>query len=281
MKKKDPNDQPHPHIKALCKPYDQNQITPGFNDIRIYGGHMSLDGLQNDVESLKDIFDVTYAYILDGSIDLSKTEAWATKYDIGMLITDINLFDKEKLKETDPNARPPMLPICLSAKGTNFNDEKIMGVGWGLIYEESPRNDPTKDPYYSSCMTNELGPTKWIFEHCDMQFIKNNNWACEKKKYPDAIKNDRALCKRLFDKARKIYGQTQIEIMDYVDKIHIYLQDDPDTPIKNDRNPDLICYNEKHFQEIGWCKVHGYAAHSEAWGFCSPSCDEKLIKVFI
>ena len=202
LKNKDPNEQPYPHTKALCKPYDQNQITPEFNDIRIYGGHMSIDGLESD-PNWDEIFDVQYAYILDDSINLS-IQGWVPKYDIGMLITELNLFDMEKLKETGPNERPPILPICLSAKNTNFNDEKIMGVGWGLIYEESPRNDPTKNPYYSSCMTNELGPTKWIFEHCDMQFIKNNNWACEKKKYPDTIKNDRDLCKRVFDEVRKI-----------------------------------------------------------------------------
>ena len=284
LKNKDPNDQPHPHVKALCKPYDKNQITPGFNQIIIYGGHTDYKESQSD-RNVKNTFRIPYVYIMDGAID-SSTDKWKGKHDIGMLITEIPLFDKKKLKELKESTsldRPPILPICLAAKASNLNNEKIMGVGWGLTYEESPSSDFTKEPFYSTCMTNEVGPDKWVFEHCDIQFLKNNNWACEKKKYPNLIKKNRDLCKKLFDEARKIYDNSKIEFMDKVDKIHLYKQEDPDAPIQNKKNPFLTCYNEKHFLDEGWCKVHGDSTHSnsEAWGFCSPSCKENLMKVLI
>ena len=169
LKKDDPNDQPQPHLKALCKSYDQNQITPGFNKITIYGGHMSVDDIETD-EGLEYIFYIEYAYVIDGAIESSR-DTFNSKHDIGMLMTETPLFDKEKLSDAEPLDRPLILPICLAAKDSNFNYAKMMGVGWGLIYDESPTADSTEDPFYSSCMTNEVGPDNWIFDHCDMQFI--------------------------------------------------------------------------------------------------------------
>ena len=281
LKKDDPNDQPQPHLKALCKSYDQNQITPGFNKITIYGGHMSVDDIGTD-ESLENIFVIKYAYFIYGAVD-SLNNDFYSKHDIGILITDSPLFDKDKLMNVEPLDRPLILPICLAAMNSNFNDEKMMGVGWGRIYDESSTADSTEDPYYSSCMTNELGPDKWIFEHCDMQFIKNNNWSCEKKEYPDAMKDNVELCKRMFDDLKRVCDVSQIHLMDEADKIHIYLQKDLDAPIQNKEKPYFTCYNEKYFREKGWCKVLGAPPHlsSEAWGFCSPSCDENVMKVLI
>ena len=181
LKKKDPDAETHPHEKALCKSYDKNQITPGYNEIKIYGGLMNFDDLQSD-NNRKNTFTISFAYIMDGALDNDgDSDEWNGKDDIGVLITENPMFNKKQLEETNPTDRPPILPICLAAKNSDLNNEKIMGVGWGLIYDESPESDSTEDPYYSSCMTNEAGPDEWIFNHCDMQFIKNNNWSCEKR----------------------------------------------------------------------------------------------------
>ena len=187
------DDQPVSHGKSLCKPYHDNQITPMFNDINVYGGHKNKDVLQTS-QYTDNSFLITYAFIKSDPIG----DVFHGKDDVGLLIADKPLFHKDKLQNTKPLDRPPIVPICLAAKDANFNNEKIMGVGWGFQYEESPASDPTRDPYVSSCMTNEVGPEKWRFEACNMQFIKENNWSCEKQKYPPNILGDIKLCNALF-----------------------------------------------------------------------------------
>ena len=63
-------------------------------------------------------------------------------------------------------------PICLAAENSDYNHEKVVGVGWGLLYKESPVRTNNQDPIYSSCMSNEVGPDKWAFEPCDMNWLK-------------------------------------------------------------------------------------------------------------
>ena len=143
-----------------------------------------------------------------------------------------------------------------------------------MIYDESPGEDPTVDPIYSSCMTDEVGPEKWRFEHCDIQQLKKNNWSCEKTRYPDEVENLslrslgskvlRSMCKNVFDRVKRLHEGIEIENIDRVDKIHIY-DGDPHQPI-------YICYNEINLSEKGWCMVHGAdpLKNPGAWGFCSP-----------
>ena len=295
-KKKHSNDGIHfqyPHSKSLCKePYDrQNQITPGFNDITIYGGHKDLD-LLNSLENKENTFSTVHAFIKNGP-SLVPPYKIDSKDDIGLLVSDRALFDKNRLKNTQPLERPPIIPICLVAENADFSNEKMMGVGWGYVYDEAPTRTNNEDPYYSSCMTNEVGPKKYAFEPCDMNWIKkeirvNNKikkeaWACDKNNYPDEVQKVAAKCKYYFRKARKILDDKQIRVMENVDMIHIHgnidkidkqefnsgLFNDLDTPI-------LTCYKEKKFKENGWCKLR---RSSRSWGFCSPSCDEDLLRV--
>ena len=53
--------------------------------------------------------------------------------------------------------KPLILPICMPDKDANFNNQELLGVGWGWTYDESPIGEPNRDPYYSTCMTNEVG----------------------------------------------------------------------------------------------------------------------------
>ena len=277
LKKTDPDDEPKPHENVICKPFDKNQIVSGYNQIEVHGGHMNKDELQKQ-ENDENTFDIYYAYIMDGATD---SYEYFAKYDIAMLISDRPLFIKKELKNLSPLSidRPPIVPICLAGIDSDFTKERIIGVGWGLIYEESYLDsDPTDDLFYSSCMTNEMGPEKWIFEHCDMESIKKNNWSCEKKKYPDKrVEDDQKLCKDVFDEVKRLADESQIKLFDKADKIHIYKTSD----IKIDEEPFLTCYNEKLFSTKGWCEVYGVdpALSPKAWGFCSPSCDKILVKV--
>ena len=56
-------------------------------------------------------------------------------------------------------------------KDTDFNNQELLGVGWGWTYDESPIGEPNRDPYYSTCMTNEIGNKEWRFQACNMKQI--------------------------------------------------------------------------------------------------------------
>ena len=269
----------HPVAKSLCKkPYHRrNQIFPGFNDITIYGGHKNLDELKNS-KNAENIFRTTHAFIKNGPSSSPPYQIDA-KNDIGLLVSDKILFDKNIFMNLNDLDRPPIVPICLAAENADFSNEEVLGVGWGLVYKESPIRSNNQNPYFSSCMTNEVGPDKWGFEHCDMDWIKSeikvNNvikkesWSCNKKSYPDELEKDVTKCKNYFLEARRILDESQIIAMELVDKIHIYKHQDLNTPI-------LTCYTEKYFNENGWCELERTSA---GWGFCSPSCKEELLRV--
>ena len=263
------------HELSRCKKSShQNQITPGFIEAKVYGGHKDTDELQSS-ENIENTFNIIMAFVKFSSSSLygSKSYMMVDKDDLAVLVTDRNLFDKEKLKNTQHLDRPPIIPICLAAENSNINNEKMFGVGWGLIYKKSPDEN---DPYYSSCMTNEVGPKDGIFEPCDMQFVKNNNWACEKNSLPvgktGLNEKDLLRCRNYFDKARILLDVSQIKTLDEVDKIYIHRQNDPNEPL-------LTCYNEKLFSDNGWCEVHQRHTSTAAWGFCSPSCADSLLQV--
>ena len=257
----DPNEEPKPHKDSVCKPHDQNQITDGWNHVDVYGGHMNKDQLES-ADNAENTFTISYAYIKD--IDLSNGAVSPfDKSDFGILISDKPLFDKEKLKNHGPLDRPSMLPICLAAKDTYFDNEKVMGVGWGKMYDQAP-DDEHVDPYYSTCMTDEVGPKKWRFEHCEQKELKSDG-SCEKNDLPREVEVNKETCEKAFLEATRLCEGTQIGSMDMVDKILIHSKD-PNEPI-------LTCYNERNFREKGWCNVLNHVTGEYGqWGFCSPSC---------
>ena len=272
LREKDPNKQPQPHKNSLCKPQDQNQITPSFNTVDVYGGHMNTDRLKS-ADNAENTFTISYAYIKD--IDLSAVDPFR-KSDLAILISDKLLFDEEKLKDYGPLDRPSMLPICLAAMDTNFDNERVMGVGWGKMYDEAPKN--VKNPYYSTCMTNEVGPEEWRFEHCEQNEL-NTDGSCEKKNRPRDVLENKEICEKAFTEVTRLSVETLVASMDMVDKILI--------SSKDPNEPELTCYNERLFQEKGWCRVLHYKtrrhlgkiAYRKQWGFCSPGCKNDKWKV--
>ena len=129
LKSNDPNDQPQAHPNSLCKPYHTNQITSWFNVIKVYGGHMSIDKLES-IENRKHSFAILYAFVKYVDVNnLYHPRMAVSKSDIAILISDRAFFEKTKLIDTMPLERPPMVPICLAAKDSNFKNEKIMWVG--------------------------------------------------------------------------------------------------------------------------------------------------------
>ena len=241
-----PSNQPDPHEKALCKPSDENiffssyknQIRKGYNEIVVYGGDM-------DREKMMDSDDPKYSFDIEKAFAKNRlpNDRWDGKSDIGILVSNRDLFDREALKTAKPFDKPFIVPICLAAKGATFVDEKIRGVGWGTRYYEKPGKP--KKPYVSSCMTNEAGPEKWRFYNCDMQKIVDNNYSCEKQSLPPSIQEiDQEKCKKWFVKAREKLDQTQIQHMDKVHKIHVYSTTEPNKLMH-------ICYDIEQFTKNG------------------------------
>ena len=86
-------------------------------------------------------------------------------------------------------------PICLVAENADLSKGIFESVGWGLRYGElrkdattsmpdaqNPQNIPA-DPIENkhSCTTNSDGPIKHVFKHCDVGYLKTQNWNCDMK----------------------------------------------------------------------------------------------------
>ena len=218
------------------------------------------------------------AFIMDDP----KDEVFSGTTDVGLIISYLPLFDKEELKTTlSIDYKPPVLPICLAAQDFDFTDQDLHGVGWGWTYDESPKDTPIRDPYYSTCMTNEIGKEEWRFKACNMEQIQKLQWSCEKYELPPDITQELLVrCRRYFVGARRMFHGTDksnIRFIDRVNKIFVYegkgLRGASDTRTK------LVCYNEEEFTKRGWCEVRGHSSSNGAWGFCSPSCNQQVMQV--
>ena len=271
---------PDRHQDALCKPRHHNQIVVGVNEIKVYGGSKDTRVFQSSMNK-EYTFSVKTAFIMDDP----KNDNFIGTTDIGILITDSPLFNKVQVaKSLLTDATPPILPICLAAEDINFDEQDLYGVGWGWTYDESPKGETNRDPYYSTCMTNEVGKARWRFKHCNMKQIQKLKWSCEKNELPpDINKADLDRCKKYFDSARQIFQGTDksnINFMDRINKIFVYEgKPGPEERYYSDSQKKLVCYSEKEFTETGWCEVRGHSSSNGAWGFCSPSCNKQLMQV--
>ena len=281
--------QPDAHQDSLCRPtfpaLPMNQIVHGYNQIRVYGGSKDTKVLLSK-SNKANRFSVERAILWD-TISDPKTEVFLEKPDVGILFTARPLFDRDYLLKTlnifqlANDYRPPILPICLGKEDYNFDDQDLHGVGWGMTYHEYPKESNPRDPFYSSCMTNEIGKEKWRFKACNMKQIQKLNWSCQKTELPPNISPEEYLrCRKYFKTARRMFQQTDksnLQFFDRVRKIFVYKGK---APKKNfDSKKRLVCYKKQEFTERGWCEVRGHSKSKNAWGFCSPSCNQQLMQV--
>ena len=268
------------HEDALCRPsrtsFPINQIIKLKNNIFVYGGSNNIKNLESMFE-----FKVNTALVMDNIVN-PKSFTWREKYDVGVLIVDGPLFNREYMKSRiGPNDKPPMLPICLAKKDYDFNGQVVHGVGWGLRYDESEKNSgptlPKRQPYHSSCMTNEIGEEKWRFKACNMKQIEDLNWSCEKDELPlDVIKN-RDRCDKYLAEAKQILLKIAKSDINFITRVHkIFVNERKASTGEIDPKKKLVCYDKDYFRIHGWCKVKGYEPMG-AWGFCSPSCDNDYL----
>ena len=284
--------QPDAHQDSLCQPtfpaLPMNQIKHGYNQIRVYGGSKDTTVLLSE-SNKKNSFSVKRAILWD-TISDPKTDVFKAQNDVGILFTARPLFDRNNLMKSlnifqlANDYRPPILPICLAKQDYNFDDQDLHGVGWGMRYHEYPKEPNPSDPRelrYSSCMTNEIGKEKWRFKACSMKQIHKLNWSCQKNELPPDISTKEYLkCREYFQTARRMFEQTDkssLQFFDRVRKIFVY---EGKAPKGNfDSKKRLVCYEKQEFTEKGWCRVRGHSRSENAWGFCSPSCNQQLMQV--
>ena len=181
-----------------------NEVTDD-NKIQVGAGDKNHRNLQD--------FEILYAYVHNeymdkfvdrdsSTIDIALLKTWTSR----RLPKGKNLYDNlgNDFK---------IGPICIvaeSVEDTDLLNGKFETVGWGVIYEEeheetttsstttstsiepstsSPpmetADSPTdpEDPVANkhSCTTNKDGPIDQAFRHCDVQFLKTQDWTCDLK----------------------------------------------------------------------------------------------------
>ena len=119
----------------------KNQIQPGLNDISVAIGKTDVDLL--DIFKKFKTWKFEEAFIMDDD---------RRRHDIGILILPEfqYFFDKVRLKFHEMARRTSdIVPICLGQEGINIKDLDIIGVGWGIQYEESPDRNSGHSTYSS------------------------------------------------------------------------------------------------------------------------------------
>ena len=211
------------------------------------------------------------AYIMKGSSvnDFDKE-------DVGIVqIPDVRpFFNKEELKYENILRQAFIIPVCLAALNYDIKKEILIGIGWGIQYDEKPgRINGIRHSTYSSCMTSEAGPPKWRFQNCDMKEIEKNGWGCEKNELPPSYElGDSEKCQKYFREELhqdviKVTGGYKIKDIDIIYSINV----------KKDKQ--LTCFNPAHLQKRGWCKLAQQEDVNEvSWGICSSNCQTKYLK---
>ena len=169
---------------ARCLPKGINQIEPGRNDIVVAGGSKLIKTM--DKPSWRYRWNIDHAYVIHDDSQV---------HDIGMAITSDpkNLFfDPEKLLLMDNVENAKIVPLCLGAESLDIRNKEVLGLGWGIQYNEYPDIGSTRNPILSSCMTSEASLDKWKFQNCDMRRMKKNKRGqCNKKDPPLVISRTR------------------------------------------------------------------------------------------
>ena len=190
--------------QSLLKPKFQkkspNEVTDD-NKIRVGAGDKNRQNLQD--------FKILYAYVHNEYMD-KYVDRDCPKIDIALLKTWTSKRPLKGKKLYDNLGNDFKIgPICIVAEGvedTDLLNGKFETVGWGFLYEEekeetttsstttsasiepstsSPPMDPVdpEDPIPNkhSCTTNKDGPIDQAFRHCDVQFLKTQDWTCDLK----------------------------------------------------------------------------------------------------
>ena len=295
-----------------CLPNTENQITVD-NKISIVSGdnrrrkYINLGFLKKTISAgvTNEIVEAKIKYIELWVLkleEMQKGDSFDYKdkmYDVAVLKSKKNIY-----KDGDTTKAP----ICLGALNAKMDvDQKITTVGWGYTYYEYPERHPELDikvgptvvkqkrnPIATTCSTNKYGPFVSRFKNCDIQFLKDNQWACKKiknieKRRPKVteLPNVSSIPSYNFDACEKYFSEAEILVANVYEKSSInwtnHLGDVKNILVYNyeeELNNVLVkkvlqCYRKELFETHGWCKVaiEGSQRSHDDWGFCDTSCE--------
>ena len=168
----------------------------------------------------------------------------------------------------DPSKR---LPICLPDVNVPIDGAVVANAGWGVRYEVA--QEGTK---VSSCLTNDIGPKEYMFQHCNMSKIVEYGGKCKKDEYHKSIKDDQKQCEnqQLWSKAeQKVPKKEELESKwRLTEKIDIKTRGS--VGCRKCIQHTSTCYRDDVLKKYGWCDTT-----TGGWGYCSPSCSEEVMKV--
>ena len=274
-----------------------NEITVD-NRIKVGAGNM-------DKTKLK-WFEILYAHVY-------------TEYDEEFKDTDLAVVKTTNLKpfysQRHLSKDFSIGPICLSAKSSNLNECKIEIAGWGVRYGEAenkqmPPGDRQPLQNKHACTTNPYGPFSHRIKHCDVHYLKSQEWSCNMDaklgtgitKFTEYLKNnlklqdkdvkrlteqqggkyyppgyDSVKCDEAWKKANDIMNKKINE--PHSEKIRKIWKDTAQIDIgvlnKGEFFKIKTCYKKELFMENGWCFIKN-GIFDANWGFCDSSC--KLMK---
>ena len=271
--------------------HDIDQITAD-NQVDIFGGDKSVDNYiklkgrdSRGTGSIGIIIKTEKAFV---KYDQDARSRNGPQYDIGILISSKPLYDEQEHNRA---------PICLAKLNAQIgNNQPITTVGWGRLYTEDKDRDPTdhnqvRDPEFTSCTTDKHGPKYSRFKRCDVNFLKNNDWKCQKfirgqspspSLFPRNSSGhtvyDYGKCKKLFTKAEQLIERETKKLGSKTKWIE-GVQNIIVKPFKSEESYE--CFRKDLFIDKGWCTIGQATKYdpvpltmdSENWGFCDRSCD--------
>ena len=280
--------------KDLLQP--PNEIKTIVDNDGVRNGNEIRAGIGNKDKAKLMFIDIRIAYIL------SKYK-YGTGEDIGLIFTQDEKGKGKNFYDFSLSGGPitslgSVGSICLARENPMTAQKhysgKIVTVGWGLRYSFKPSlgilNYGKPKEFNHTCTTNEFGPTKARFQHCNVDSITKKGigkWGCNTKSRPPGYDVKKCakylkLAEKAIDDEMRKHGGSEVikQLWSLTSKIEVSRSSTPKWTHTN-----YICYKEKTFTDYGWCDVgnrlgfpswyYGYVGKS--WGFCSSSC--KLMNI--
>ena len=295
-----------------------NEVRQGINDIAVLAGNRNWKSSPVQ-DPLTKSFRIAYAYVHDQyehKTIKNNNDPFqkGVPVDIALLKTDQNeltFYSEDSLK-----GQFTIGPICLPAIywDTNLKDVFLYrggvfeSVGWGLNYEEV-KNPSGPDPQVNkhSCTTNTDGPPNDIMKHCDVNYMKVNDWSCDTytkikkmftfaeflreelnldaseyisnyKQHENIFHNypagyDPYDCLKLWNKADQAIRSKHLS--EKFPNLHEEWENAKRIEVRDLRRLPLsyrFCYRDDLFRKHGWCYTQD-GIQGKEWGFCDHSCN--------